>query len=215
VAKTDAQIVFAAVADQRRQIADLIDELDDAQLATPSLCAGWDIHTVAAHMVSTFADGFWGFMGQAARHGSMDRGVDDLARRRAELPTAEIADTLRRRADFPLSPPLVGPVGPLTDNLVHGGDIRIPLNLLFAPDPELAVLALDFLTGVWRFGFVPLGQLWGISWHATDVDGSWGRGAEVRGPIAALMMTAAGRTALLHTLDGPGVPRLRRRLSKD
>jgi hypothetical protein len=34
----------------------------------------------------------------------------------------------------------------------------------------------------------------------------------VRGPVAALMMSVAGRTALLHLLDGPGLPRLRHQL---
>lgn len=53
----DDQFVFAAVADQRRQFASLINGLDDAQLATPSLCLGWDVKTVAAHVVSTVLDG--------------------------------------------------------------------------------------------------------------------------------------------------------------
>jgi uncharacterized protein (TIGR03083 family) len=209
----DRDLVFRAVADQRRQIANLIDDLEDAQLATPSLCAGWDVKTVAAHQVSVFADSFWVFMGRAVRCRSMARAIDELARRRAELPAAEIAATLRRCADHHLSPPLFGPLDPLADILVHGGDIRIPLGLPFEPDPRLVALALDFLTGPWPFGFVPLGRLRGISLHGTDFDRSWGRGAEIRGPVAALMMSAAGRTALLHMLDGPGLPLLRHRLS--
>ena len=59
----DKDFVFAAVADERRRIAVLIDGLDDAQLATASLCTGWDVKTVAAHLVSVFADGFWGVPG--------------------------------------------------------------------------------------------------------------------------------------------------------
>ena len=55
------EFVFTAVADERRKIAALIDDLDDAQLATPSLCTGWDVKTVAAHLVSVFADSFWVF----------------------------------------------------------------------------------------------------------------------------------------------------------
>jgi Mycothiol maleylpyruvate isomerase N-terminal domain len=39
--------VFAAVAQERRQLASLLNDLDEAQLATPSLCLGWDIKTVA------------------------------------------------------------------------------------------------------------------------------------------------------------------------
>jgi uncharacterized protein (TIGR03083 family) len=209
----DRQDVFSAVADQRRQIANLIDDLDEEQLATPSLCAGWDVKTVAAHLVSVFSDSFWVFMGWAVRRRSMARAIDELARRRAELPANKIAATLRRCADHPLSPPLFGPLDPLADILVHGGDIRIPLRLPFEPDPRLAALALDFLTGPWPFGFAPLGQLRGISLHGTDFDRSWGNGAEINGPVAALMMSVAGRTALLHMLDGPGLALLRPRLS--
>lgn len=210
--RVDRQAVFAAVADERRQIASLLDSLDHVQLATPSLCAGWDVKTVAAHLVSVFADSFWVFMGRAARRRSMARAIDELAHRRAELPATEIAATLRRCADHPLSPPLFGPLDPLADILVHGGDIKLPLEVPFQPDPGLAALALDFLTGPWPFGFVPLGRLRGISLRGTDIDRSWGNGAEIRGPVAALMMSVAGRTALLDTLEGPGLPLLRHRL---
>ena len=207
------QRVFAAVAEQRRQIANLLDELDDSQLTTPSLCAGWDVKTVAAHLVSVFADSFWTFQWTALRRASMARAIDELARRRAQVPTSEIAARLRRDADHELSPPLFGPLDPLADILVHGGDIRIPLGLSFDPDPVHAALALDFLTRPWRFGFVPLGRLRGIRLRAKDVDQSWGAGAEIRGPAAALMMAVCGRTALLDLLDGPGLPLLRGRLS--
>ncbi|MGH3675078.1 MAG: maleylpyruvate isomerase family mycothiol-dependent enzyme [Mycobacterium sp.] len=210
--RADREFIFAAVAEQRRQIAGLLDSLDDSQLATPSLCEGWDVKTVAAHLVSVFADSFGVFMRTAARRGSMARAIDELARRRAELPAGEIADTLCRCADHPLSPPLFGPLDPLADILVHSGDIRIPLNLPYKPDPELVALALDFLTGPWPFGFVPLGRLHGLSLYGTDVGLCWGKGAEIRGPAMALMMCVSGRTVLLDKLDGPGLPLLRRRL---
>ncbi|WP_319452222.1 MULTISPECIES: maleylpyruvate isomerase family mycothiol-dependent enzyme [unclassified Mycobacterium] len=213
--RTSRDFVFAAVANERRQIATLVADLDDAQLATPSLCAGWDVKTVAAHVVSVFADSFWVFMRTALRRASMARAIDELARRRAQAPTSDIVATLRAGADHPLSPPLFGPLDPLADILVHAGDIRIPLGIPFEPDPELAALALDFLTGPWPFGFVPLGRLRGISLHGSDIDRSWGTGAEIRGPASALIMAVAGRTALLHLLDGPGLPLLRLRLSPE
>ncbi|MCW2655244.1 MAG: hypothetical protein JWR32_6220 [Mycobacterium sp.] len=199
------------MAEQRRQIAGLLDSLDDTQLACLSLCAGWDVKTVAAHMVSVFADSFLVFMRTAARRASMARAIDELARRRAELPAAEIAAALRRCADRPLSPPLFGPLDPLADILVHSGDISIPLNLPFEPDPELVALALDFLTGPWPFGFVPLGRLRGLSLYGTDVERTWGKRAEIRGPAKALMVTVSGRTVLLSNLEGPGLPPLCRR----
>lgn len=68
-------------------------------------------------------------MASGIRHGSSDRGVDALTRRRARASAAEIAETLRRRADHGLSPPVTGPLSGLTDVLVHGADMRIPLGL--------------------------------------------------------------------------------------
>lgn len=205
--------IFAAVANERHRVASLLDDLDDAQLATPSLCAGWDVQTVAAHIVSTVTAGTSTFLRLALRRRSMARAIDELARRGARLPAAEIAASLHRCADRPISPPLFGPVGPLADILVHGGDIRIPLGLPFQPDPELAALAMDFLTGMWPFGFVPVGRLRGVSLRATDVSRVWRSGAEIRGPVSALMMAACGRNALLGLLEGPGLPRLSQRLS--
>jgi uncharacterized protein (TIGR03083 family) len=211
--RVDREFVFAAVADERRRIARLLDGFDDAQLATPSLCVGWDVKTVAAHIVSTVEDGTPAFLRLALRRASMARAIDELARQRARRPAEEVVASLHRCADRRISPPLFGPLDPLADVLVHGGDIRIPLGLPFAPDPQLAALAMDFLTGPWPFGFVPVGRLRRISLHANDVGRSWGRGAEIRGPAAALMMAVSGRVALLHLLDGPGLPLLRRRWS--
>jgi uncharacterized protein (TIGR03083 family) len=211
--RVDREFVFAAVTDERRQIARLLDGLDATQLRTPSLCAGWDVKTLAAHIVSTVTDGTSAFLGLALRHRSMARAIDELARRGAQLPGVEIAANLYRCADLKISPPLFGPLDRLADVLVHGGDIRIPLGLPFAPDPQLAALAMAFLTGPWPFGFVPIARLRGISLRANDISRAWGRGAEIRGPVAALMMAVSGRTALLNLLDGPGLATLCQRLS--
>ena|ERR1700730_1296760 len=209
----DREQIFDAVAAERRRIADLLDVLDETALATPSLCAGWDVKTVAAHVASVFADSFWTFQRAALRHGGFHRAIDELARRRARMPTPEIARTLRQRADHRLNPPVTGPLSGLSDVLVHGGDIQIPLGVPFRADDEQVGWALDFLTGPRPFGFVPRGRLRGIALHSTDVGRSWGTGAEIRGPAALLMMAVAGRVDTLGMLDGPGVALLRQRLS--
>lgn len=211
--RVDRESVFAAVADERRDIATLLDGLDDEQLATSSLCAGWDVKTVAAHLVSVFSDSFWVFQGMALRRGGVQRGIDELARRRARMPAAEIARLLREHADRRPSPPVTGPLSGLADVLAHSGDIRIPLGLPFDPEPQRAALALDFLTGPTPFGFVPRGRLRGIRLHAIDIDQAWGQGMEICGPVAVLMLGALGRAAVLPALEGRGVPILRRRLA--
>ncbi|MDT5348188.1 MAG: hypothetical protein QOH91_1475 [Mycobacterium sp.] len=209
----DREFVFAAVADERRRIACVLEDLDDSQLATPSLCAGWDVKTVAAHIVSTVTDGTPAFLRLAVRRGGLARAIDDLARRGAQRPAAEVIAGLRECADRRISPPLFGPLDPLADVLVHSGDIRIPLGLPVEPDPQLAGLAMDFLTGPWPLGFVPPGRLRGVSLRANDIGRTWSRGAEIRGSAAALMMAVTGRSALLHLLDGPGLERLSQRLT--
>lgn len=204
--------VFAAVADGRRSIATLIEGLDPDQLAMPSLCAGWDVKTVAAHLVSDFTDGFWGFLVSGIRHGSIDRGIDALARRRAQASAAEIAATLRDRADFHLSPPLTGPLSGLTDVLVHGADIRLPLGLPHRPDPQQVARVLDFLTSRTQFGFFPHSRLRGIALHDEDTGRTWGEGQPITGPGVALMLAVCGRTVAFDQLSGAGLAVLRSQL---
>ena len=99
MASPDHQYIFAAVAQQRHQFASLISDLDEAQLATPSLCEGWDVKTVAAHVVSTVLDGTPGFLQMAIRQGSLSRGIDVLARRL----TLAVRDFRQRFASHRLS----------------------------------------------------------------------------------------------------------------
>lgn len=204
--------IRAATAAQRRDIANLIEDLDEAQLATPSLCAGWDIKTVGAHLLSFLAEGTLKMTLLGVRRGSSDRAIDELARRKARLSAADIAAGLRELADRRYWRPPPQAPGLLAEVLAHSGDITIPLGRPFEPDPDLIVTALDFLTGPVPIGLVPFGRLRGIRWQATDIDRAWGKGQEIRGRGAVLLMACVGRTIVLDRLEGPGVPLLRERL---
>jgi uncharacterized protein (TIGR03083 family) len=209
----DRDQIHAAVAHERRCLADLIDDLDEGQLGTPSLCAGWDIKTVGAHLVSYLTEGSLKVSWLGARRGGPDRAIDELARRSAKLPASQIAASLRGLADHRYWRPPPQAPGLLAEVLVHSGDMRIPLGLPFEPDPELTATALDIVTGPAPIGLVPLRRLRGIRWQADDMDRTWGRGQEIQGRAADLLMAAVGRTAVLDTLDGPGVALLRQRIS--
>jgi uncharacterized protein (TIGR03083 family) len=208
----DRNQIHAAIAEERRNIADLIDSLDDSQLATESLCTGWDVKTVGAHLVSLLAGGTRTVM-RLGLTGNSARAIDQLARRGAQLPAAEIAASLRQFADHTYWRPPPRAPGLLAEVLCHSGDIRIPLGLPYEPDPQLIVIALNFLTGPVPIGLVPLRRLRGIRWHATDVDRTWGKGPEIRGRAADLLMAAVGRSVTLDALDGPALPLLRQRIS--
>ncbi len=124
------EAVFAASAVERRAVADLLDGLDERQLATPSLCTAWDVRTVAAHLVAAVALTGRDFAGALLRARFRPHTANDiLARDVARRPVVELADLLRRHADSRFAPPVTGPRAPLTDALVHAGDMRIPLGL--------------------------------------------------------------------------------------
>ncbi len=211
---TADDVVFAASARERRGLADLLDQLDDAQLETPSLCSGWSVRTVAGHLVAALTPGKWPFVVELVRRrGSPHAANDAMARRFAARPVPELSAGLRRHAESRFAPPVVGARGPLTDTLVHGGDMRLPLGIPHNPDPEHVRLSLEFVTTGRPIGFVPRGTLRGLRLVATDLDWAWGDGEPVEGGGIDLLMVACGRTAVLPQLTGAGAAVLRDRLA--
>ena len=207
--------VFGAAAVRRRAVADLLEGLDEAQLSTPSLCRGWDVRTVGAHLAEAAAPGgLGGLLVDLVRAGGrLHRANDVSARRAARRPVAVTVALLRERAESRFTPPVTGPRAPLTEVLVHEGDIRVPLGLPHDPEIPAVRIALDFVTTGRPVGFVPRGRLRGLRLVGTDLDWSRGDGAEIRGRGIDLLMAACGRAAVLTRLDGPGRQALAERLT--
>ncbi|HEU0101633.1 MAG TPA: maleylpyruvate isomerase family mycothiol-dependent enzyme [Mycobacteriales bacterium] len=204
----DADTVFAASAAGRRALADLLDTLDEGQLATPSLCGLWDVRTVAAHLCAAVTPSPVGFVLALLKSGGRPhRANDAYARTVAQRPFPELVQQLRQHAGSRFSPPVVGPRGPLTDVLVHTGDITVPLGLAYDPPAGHVRIALDFVTAGRPIGFVPRGRLAGLELVADDLGWSWGSGPRVSGRGVDLLMAACGRSALVPALTGPGVAR--------
>ena len=213
--RVDAAAVFAASAVERRAVADLVEGLDEAQLATPSLCAGWDVRTVAAHLASAVAPGTGPFLRALVRGGFRPHRVNDVAAREwARRPVPELVAHLREHADSRYSPPVTGPRAPLTDVLVHAGDLRLPLGLPHDPAPDGVGAALDFVTGGRPVGFVRRGTLARLALDAEDLGRRWGTGERVTGRGIDLLVAACGRAAVLDRLTGPGVAQLAGRLRR-
>jgi uncharacterized protein (TIGR03083 family) len=202
---------WQAIAAERRAIADQLDGLDETQWATPSLCAGWTVRDVAAHLVAPHEPGTsWRFaLAFVVERADFDRANMRLTARVAARPPATIAADLRRHAESRFAPPGFGSVAPLTDVMVHHQDIAIPLCLPPGGPVAAWVEILGFLTGrKARTGFVPR-RLPALRYVATDADFASGAGDEVRAPAAALALTLVGRPVRADELDGPGADRLR------
>jgi uncharacterized protein (TIGR03083 family) len=210
----DVREVYSGATAERLDIADLLESLDDSQLRAPSLCAGWDIITVGAHLAVTVSTTFTVFMAALIKHGgNVHRANDRLARKMATRPPADVIEILRLSADLQLAPPRAGPLAALTDVLIHAGDIRRPLHLPHDPSADRVRAALEFLTGPRTVGFVRRHALDGLKLVAEDVGFAFGSGAEVAGRGADVMMAVSGRNSVIRELHGPGVDTLSARLA--
>jgi uncharacterized protein (TIGR03083 family) len=210
---TDVEI-FARATSNRLMIADFLETLDDAQWQTETLCAGWNVGHMAAHLLQPMLVGVGQFVRTVLRYrGDIDRTVDHFTRELARKPRHELIALLREHAPDQVSPPRIGPLGPFTDTCVHLRDIARPLGLPIDVPVEHWRIVLDYLTstGVVRT-LVPPGRLDGLEMVATDTDWRGGSGALLTGPIEAIGMVACGRAAALADLSGPGLAVLAGRL---
>ncbi|MFZ0158853.1 MAG: maleylpyruvate isomerase family mycothiol-dependent enzyme [Kineosporiaceae bacterium] len=196
---------WQAIDAQRRAVTDLLSTLTVEEWTRPSLCTGWTVRDVAAHLTLQ-QQGLRDVLGMLAHTppSGMNRMIREAARRKADVPTeqlvAEIAAMVgSRRHNLGVSHRET-----LIDILVHSQDIAVPLGRAFALDPEAAAVAAS---RVWSRGwpFYPRGRLRGISLVATDIPWSQGSGPEARGPIGAILLVLTGRAeAALPALTGEG-----------
>lgn len=204
--------VLDLIATERRRVADLLDSLDEAQWAVPSLCDGWTVRDVAAHLTAGWRFPKVRFTGLMVRHRGFDGANAAAARILARRPTNEIVADLRDNAANPFAPPIVGLVAQLADVITHGQDIARPLGLTHDVDPAVVRPALD-LSVSRKAGLVsPTKHRQDIQFVADDQDWSWGSGAPVHGSSTSVLIVLLGRAAGVDALDGRGVPTLRQRL---
>jgi uncharacterized protein (TIGR03083 family) len=201
---------FPIIAAERRAMADTLDSLTPEQWEAQSLCAGWTVRHVAAHLSVTLTHGMGTFVVAAIRAGgNLHRANRIIVAREAVRPIPDIVGDLRANADSRFTPPGLGSEAPLTEILLHCEDIRVPLSIADNGPAERWRGALDFLVSPkGRRGFAAKGVP-ELRYVATDTEWAHGSGDEVRGPAAALGLTISGRPARLGELDGPGLAAVR------
>ncbi|WP_190132984.1 maleylpyruvate isomerase family mycothiol-dependent enzyme [Streptomyces mashuensis] len=181
------------IAAERQELADLLDGLRPGQWDEPSLCTGWRVREVAAHMSTGFRLSLPATVGALAKaRGNLHRMTDQVARKDAAAhSTADLAAFLRRGAHHPWTPPVGGFTAALGHDVVHGLDITVALGLgRRVPEDRLRVL-LDAIrpSGLRFFGV----DLTGVRLCAEDLDWSYGSGAPVHGAAQDLLLLAFGR----------------------
>lgn len=207
---TGTDAVWAAIDRERLDLADLLDELTDAEWEHPSLCAGWRVRDVVAHLALAQTGPARAALDLARARGSLPRMIHDSAVRHARLPRGELVAQIRAMAGSRRTAPGVSPLEPLLDVLVHGQDVAVPLG---RPRSMPVEAARTCATRVWTMPW-PMSATFprprGLRLVATDADWSAGEGELVTGPVQALLLLLTGRTdAALPHLAGPGVAALR------
>ena len=208
--------LWAAIDAQRTRTVNLLGDLTPAEWDHASLCDGWRVRDVAAHLTMqqmSLGEALKGFLRHPGRinHVIQAAAVGKANRRPPEQLTAEINATIgSRRVNVGVTPRET-----LIDIIVHGQDIAIPLRRKLEVSPEVAAFTAtqlwsyqDSRKGRWMsrvFRPVPFRSFRLI---ATDTEWSVGDGGEIRGPILALVLMLTGRTAGFTYLAGPGAAAL-------
>lgn len=187
----DTDTVWEHVDAERAWLADLLEDLPDDAWQHPSLCAGWTVRDVAAHLTmaqSRVRDLVWPAVRAGFRY---DRLIFDTARR-SPATNEDIVATLRGFVGSRERVPFITDLEPLIDVLVHNQDVAVPLGVDHPMPVAAAAAAADRVLSTPR----PL-RRWspppGVRLVATDVDWAFGTGRELKGPVQSHLLTLTGR----------------------
>jgi uncharacterized protein (TIGR03083 family) len=189
------------IAAERQALATMLAGLTPEQWDAPTLCAGWRVREVTAHITMPFRYSTDEYLRELqASGGDFSQMSDRCARRDAARPATELVAALAGNVHHPWQPPGGGFEGALSHDVIHGLDITVPLATgRRVPEPHLLTV-LGFLVG--RGGGEVFGtDLAGVKLRADDLDWSYGSGEPVTGLGQHLLLAMAGRklpAGLLH-----------------
>jgi uncharacterized protein (TIGR03083 family) len=186
---------------ERERLLGLLEGLSAEQWATASLCGGWAVRDVLAHMTMPFRVRTLQMMGGLVRaRFSFNRYAEREARTAAKaLGEEALLALLRDNLRTPWRPPGGGEVGALSHDVIHGLDITEPLGLPAAP-PERIALVLDHSDAklLAYFG-APIA---GKRFVATDAELSLGEGTPLHMPVKDILLFVTGRGGSPSATEG-------------
>lgn len=202
--------IWEAIDAQRLRVADLLDQLTDEEWNHTSLCDGWTVRDVAAHLTLQQLTLREALPSVVRYRGNIERATRELAREQAQaLSTDQIIARIRGMVGSRRLNTGVTVREALIDALVHGQDIALPLGRQLQIPADAAAEAT---TRMWTMRFprpfpaTQMAKRFRIA--ATDIDWTAGEGNEVHGPMGAIMLVSSGRLIALPRLSGPGAPAL-------
>jgi uncharacterized protein (TIGR03083 family) len=209
---SDDANTWALIHAERTSLADTIGELTPEQWRAASLCSGWTVGFLAAHVLAGAEQTPGHFVtGLAASGFRFNALMERDARSREQLSRDQVAERLRQRTSTTNRPP--APVmAMLGEVVVHGEDIRRPAGVAGTVADDAANACLQMYT---KASF-PVGgkkRIDGLRLVATDTGWSFGTGPEVSGPAMSLLLAMTGRAAGMAQLTGAGAATLGERIA--
>ncbi|MEO7260947.1 MAG: maleylpyruvate isomerase family mycothiol-dependent enzyme [Jatrophihabitantaceae bacterium] len=189
---TDTQLA-SLVAAERREMAAVLSDLPEESWNAPTLCAGWRVREVVAHMEMLYRYSPARFLAELARSGGrFHRMADRRARQDGLASPHELVSVMAAAADSARTPPGVGLEGALIHDVIHGLDVTVPLGLGRRVPAETLRIVLAGVTkpkSLKHFG----AELDGVELRAEDLDWSFGSGTPVSGAAQDLTLVVCGR----------------------
>jgi uncharacterized protein (TIGR03083 family) len=209
---SDNTHTWKMIHDERTRASDMLESLSPEQWTADTLCKGWNVHLVAAHMMVASEQSTGRFMKGLISSGfRFDVMTDRDVRAAAQASPGEIVARIRARTTTTNKPPAPA-MAMLGEVVVHGTDIREPLGIVDNTSMDAKLACLDMFKGS-NFPVAAKKTIAGLRLRATDADWSYGEGPEVAGPALALVMAMTTRP-LFASLSGAGVDTLRGRVNK-
>jgi uncharacterized protein (TIGR03083 family) len=185
--------IIGSIAAERRELAEVLAGLPPASWDSPTLCAGWRVREVVAHITMPFRYPLPRFAFEMIRsRGNFNRMADRCARRDGAAPPGELASALRDSERNPWKPPGGGYQGALSHDVIHGLDITVALGLGRRVPADRLRIVLAGITAAKSVRFFGT-DLDGIELRADDLDWSLGSGTPVSGSAQDLALLVCGR----------------------
>jgi uncharacterized protein (TIGR03083 family) len=187
----DSDAVWRHIDSERAWMADFLESLAEVDWQRPSLCAGWTVRDVGAHLTlaqTPVRDLLWPALRAGFRYDVL---VRDTAIR-SPLTHDEIVARLRSFLGSRRRVAFITDLEPLIDILVHNQDISRPLGVGHSIPPDAAAAAADRVLNapaVIRRWTPPRG----VRLVATDTAWAFGDGREVHATMGTHLLTLTGR----------------------
>lgn len=191
--------------EERCDLASFLATLTPREWQAESLCAGWSVKDVVAHVISYEELGFVGLLKRFAKGRVMHAnqvGVAEFSMMSTDELLAFLNAHLRPRG---LTAAFGGMIG-LVDGTIHHQDIRRALRYPRLVPPHRLRRILPLVPGNPRLGAGR--RIKGVRLRADDIDWEHGTGPEVTGNGEALLLAMTGRRQAAEELRGPGAATL-------